>query len=1654
MEVKLRSQPLQSTLEEKQSQLDKINIDKNEITSKEKEIDAFVDKSHALVQKSGVQRIKPLISQITTRYHNLLALCRDIINRWQEIVDNHKKYEEKLAETSSWLAPLEEHLAALQSGELANNIQAINNKLQILLTEKEQGEHKINSLTLLGEQLFPHTEAKGREAIRNTLRNIRERWETLEEGIKEQQKLQDAQSSNLSSYQDMLQQVLAWLDSMEKVVQAEPSTWSTIQEIRVKLLKHRTTYQEIISHKKVIDGITEKANAVMQLTSNKAQAGEVEVNIKAINQRYQNLVKKSEEIMKQIENCTDVYQQFYDMQKEHQEYQKQLWEKLTAYSDYSGNKQVLLNNLAKVNEIKDHLSDDDNKLKELEEHIKTKATILPARIQEAMQRDVANLKYDFEKFVATLNNVKYELEQRLKQWNDYENAMDRLITWLNEAEMSLKNFGLQNTLEEKQEQLDKYQVLIINLRQNEAELDKLSDDSTELVQSSGDTHISVNMQQITSRFQSVQATTKEIVKKCEQAVAEHKQYNEKYRQCSDWIQATQARFNSCKENIKTGAQNVLSEQLKVIEELLAQQTSANLLLNNTIELGEKLYPTTAVQGRQIISKQLQDLQQAIESIYDGINSMNRELKSKLSRWVGFDESVESIKNWLRDIEHQLPQDIILHETLEEKQSQLQTYRNQLYDAVSHQQDIVDLRDKVDSLPERNPKIDQQLANITDQHSKILKRAQQFVERYETIVSDHQQFNKAIGETTEWIGELHSNVYLWGDADVERITLCSNLERLKNLHSSLPEEAIRVVSINSLSDKVITGTKETGQPAIRSQSDNLQQDWAKLLSLLEKTIKGIENKLENWSDYEDLKEKCLQWIRETDTKLHQVDLKPTFGEKQQQLKALKELQGEIRAKELEIDRVTERGQQLKRIGSQVSDLGIKYQQICHKVKDLTTRWQQYVNNHQDFNTKVEQCQQWLDDIKTKLSYCSDLSSFSQKDLETKQALLQDLILFKEEGFGKIQNLVELLQIVLANTAPSGHDAINKTLASLQEQWSNLASKMIETKAMLDDSILKWARLLEQTQGLNKTIEWLEGQLEELSQLQSNIPEKKAQLNRIKTVDEKIRCEKIEVDNLKAKAADMLASGQHGQAALQAKAILDKFDDLFGKVQKLLYERENQYRDHKNYKEAYEEFQRWLTRAQEKLPQLKQRPMSDKLAVENFAAPLDALLNKQAQGEVLLDNLEQTAEVVLPSTSLQDLREQRDQLEKVLVHWRDYKDEYERLSDWLQQIAILTKNQKIALSATLPEKAKQVQDVKDILDKFKKGKEQIDKFNESAKVLLKSPLDTYVNNQLQHLNSRYQVELNFANDVLKKVETNLEQHQEYVDNLDKSKEWIADARELIRTCSEGSASSTKEVLQSRLEKIQELLQRREEGQNLVHATINNGEKVLRNTRSDGREAINNEIKELQTEWDRLVKKMSTAKVNLETALLQWADYDSSYNQLRQWITDREAKLQQVCEQKVVAKKGQTGLSSLPIGERKANLRETNNIVQDIESFEPMIQSVTSKAEDLMQGAPASEISTKYETLSKQAKELYAKQKETVEQHQAFVDAVNDFMQWIRIEKEKLSKCAEPTGDKESLSSKLSQLKVLLNEQPIGQVKLEHALEQGDMACQCADEEDRDY
>jgi len=71
MEATFRDQQLQPTLKDKEAQLRAFKEKREIIAQQEREIDEFVDKSHSLLHASGIERIKPLISQVSNRYVEL-----------------------------------------------------------------------------------------------------------------------------------------------------------------------------------------------------------------------------------------------------------------------------------------------------------------------------------------------------------------------------------------------------------------------------------------------------------------------------------------------------------------------------------------------------------------------------------------------------------------------------------------------------------------------------------------------------------------------------------------------------------------------------------------------------------------------------------------------------------------------------------------------------------------------------------------------------------------------------------------------------------------------------------------------------------------------------------------------------------------------------------------------------------------------------------------------------------------------------------------------------------------------------------------------------------------------------------------------------------------------------------------------------------------------------------------------------------------------------------------------------------------------------------------------------------------------------------------------------------------------------------------------
>lgn len=97
-------------------------------------------------------------------------------------------------------------------------------------------------------------------------------------------------------------------------------------------------------------------------------------------------------------------------------------------------------------------------------------------------------------------------------------------------------------------------------------------------------------------------------------------------------------------------------------------------LNQCVEAGERLYGSTAPEGREDIRQELRNLKTNWDSLYDELSSVQRRLEVSLVQWTSFDESYNQVENWLREMETLLEGQVPLRSTLEEKKTQLQTFK--------------------------------------------------------------------------------------------------------------------------------------------------------------------------------------------------------------------------------------------------------------------------------------------------------------------------------------------------------------------------------------------------------------------------------------------------------------------------------------------------------------------------------------------------------------------------------------------------------------------------------------------------------------------------------------------------------------------------------------------------------------------------------------------------------------------------------------------------------------------------------------------------------------------------------------------------------------------------------------------------------------------
>lgn len=146
-------------------------------------------------------------------------------------------------------------------------------------------------------------------------------------------------------------------------------------------------HQEITAHKRIIETVFEKANALVPVSQ---APSNIEEKVASVNQRYEKLFDISLKGLNNLEVLSEVFQQFYDLQKLFKDYQKEQWDRLAGYNDYTGNKAALETRLAKLVRIQDNLGEGEIKLNVLEKQLDKITGVVSPRSRETMERDLNN----------------------------------------------------------------------------------------------------------------------------------------------------------------------------------------------------------------------------------------------------------------------------------------------------------------------------------------------------------------------------------------------------------------------------------------------------------------------------------------------------------------------------------------------------------------------------------------------------------------------------------------------------------------------------------------------------------------------------------------------------------------------------------------------------------------------------------------------------------------------------------------------------------------------------------------------------------------------------------------------------------------------------------------------------------------------------------------------------------------------------------------------------------------------------------------------------------------------------------------------------------------------------------------------------------------
>ena len=126
-----------------------------------------------------------------------------------------------------------------------------------------------------------------------------------------------------------------------------------------------------------------------------------------------------------------------------------------------------------------------------------------AQGKENIKRELDAFNSDWSGAQQNAEETNVMLQDLLKKWIAFEETHSGLSDWMRNMEVKVKEYDLKSTLEEKEEELQKWQSTLEEVLAKQTDLDAFAEMTQNLMAESQDSHLGSYSTQLTSRYQAL-----------------------------------------------------------------------------------------------------------------------------------------------------------------------------------------------------------------------------------------------------------------------------------------------------------------------------------------------------------------------------------------------------------------------------------------------------------------------------------------------------------------------------------------------------------------------------------------------------------------------------------------------------------------------------------------------------------------------------------------------------------------------------------------------------------------------------------------------------------------------------------------------------------------------------------------------------------------------------------------------------------------------------------------------------------------------------------------------------------------------------------------------------------------------------------------------